>query len=98
MDPEDWDAGFGRTIGMFLNGQGIHGVDTRGERVTDVNFIVYYSAHDEAVPLVLPDEDHGASWDIIVDTAGDHVDGDSLPAGSSCSINAHTLLVLREHT
>jgi isoamylase len=98
MDPEDWNAGFGRTIGMWLNGQGIAGVDARGERVTDVNFIVYYSAHDEPVPLVLPDSDHGSSWDVIVDTASDHVDGAALPAGGTCSINAHTLLVLREHT
>jgi isoamylase len=98
MEPEDWASGFGRTIGMYLNGQGISGMDARGEHVTDVGFIVYYSAHDEPVPLVLPDSDHGASWDVIVDTAGDHVDGDVLPAGASCRINSHTLLVLREHT
>ena len=30
MSPEDWDAGFGRSIGMFLNGNGIRGMDTRG--------------------------------------------------------------------
>jgi isoamylase len=98
MTPEDWESGFGRTIGMWLNGQGIHGVDVRGERVIDVCFLVYYSAHDEPVELTLPDSDHGASWDVIVDTAGDHVDGASLAAGATCSINAHTFLVLREHT
>ena len=25
MEPDDWDAGFGRSIGMFLNGHGIRG-------------------------------------------------------------------------
>ena len=30
MKPEDWDAGFGRSIGMFMNGNGIRGMDTRG--------------------------------------------------------------------
>jgi isoamylase len=98
MTPEDWESGFGRTIGMWLNGQGIHGVDARGERVIDVCFLVYYSAHDEPVQLTLPDADHGAAWDVIVDTAGDHVDGATLAAGATCSVNAHTLLVLREHT
>ncbi|MDP9026880.1 MAG: glycogen debranching protein GlgX, partial [Actinomycetota bacterium] len=98
MTPADWESGFGRTIGMWLNGQGIHGVDARGERVIDVCFLVYYSAHDEPVELTLPDSDHGASWDVIVDTAGDHVDGATLPAGATCSVNAHTFLVLREHT
>ncbi len=98
MTPQDWESGFGRTIGMWLNGQGIHGVDARGERVIDVCFLVYYSAHDEPVELTLPDADHGAAWDVIVDTAGDHVDGATLVAGATCSVNAHTLLVLREHT
>jgi isoamylase len=98
MTPDDWDSGFGRTLGIYLNGQGISGMDARGERVTDVSFLVYYSAHDEPVPLTLPDADHGTSWDVIVDTAGDHVDGASLAAGDSCSMNSHTLLVLREHT
>jgi glycogen operon protein len=97
MSMDDWGAGFGRTLGMYLNGQGIHGVDARGERLTDESFLVYYSAHDEAVPLVLPDADHGAAWDVIVDTAGNHVDGDRLTAGAACSVGAHTLLVLREH-
>ena len=98
MTPDDWESGFGRTLGMYLNGQGISGMDARGERVTDVSFLVYYSAHDEPVPLTLPDSDHGVSWDVIVDTAGDHVDGASLVAGGTCSVNSHTMLVLREHT
>ncbi len=97
MEPGDWEAGFGRTLGMYLNGQGIHGVDARGRRTTDLSFIVYFSAHDEAVPLVLPDADHGAGWDVIVDTSSSHVDGGQLAAGASCSVGAHTFLVLREH-
>ncbi|HEY4225068.1 MAG TPA: glycogen debranching protein GlgX [Pseudolysinimonas sp.] len=98
MEPEDWEAGFGRTLGMYLNGQGIHGVDARGERVTDVSFVVFSSAHDEPVPLVLPGADHGAGWDVIVDTSGTHADGEQLAAGASCSIGAHSLMVLREHS
>ncbi len=35
--PEDWDSGFGRSVGMFLNGQGIRENDSRGRPVTDVN-------------------------------------------------------------
>jgi glycogen operon protein len=97
MSMDDWGSGFGRTLGMYLNGQGIHGVDARGERLTDESFLVYYSAHDQAVPLVLPDADHAPGWDVIVDTAGNHVDGDRLDAGAACSVGAHTFLVLREH-
>ena len=48
MVPEDWDAGFGRAIGVFLNGDGIRGRDARGERITDLNFLIYFNAHDDS--------------------------------------------------
>ena len=31
MQPEDWDSGFGRAVGVFLNGSGIRERDRRGE-------------------------------------------------------------------
>ncbi len=54
MLPEDWGSGFGRTIGVFLNGDGIGGVDSRGRRITDVNFLLYFNAHDDTVDFTLP--------------------------------------------
>ena len=33
MQPEDWDSGFGRSVGVFLNGDGIQGKDSRGRRI-----------------------------------------------------------------
>ena len=35
MSDSDWDAGFARSIGLFLNGEAIHTPDERGPRVTD---------------------------------------------------------------
>ena len=40
MQPEDWDSGFGRWVGMFLNGDGIQGGDNRGRRISDVNVVL----------------------------------------------------------
>jgi len=98
MTPEDWEAGFGRTIGVYLNGQGIHGTDARGRRVVDRHFLVYFSAHDEDVRLTLPDADYAAGWEVVVDTSGERADGVALAAGAPCDVGAHSLLVLREHT
>ena len=44
MLPEDWDSGFGRTIGVFLNGHGIQGQDARGRRITDDSFLLLQRA------------------------------------------------------
>jgi len=97
MQPEDWEAGFGHTIGVFLNGEGIRGVDARGGRIVDKHFLVYFNAHNDAVDIVLPNEDRSPRWDLVVDTNDGKVDS-IIEAGATFSLGAHALAVLREHT
>jgi isoamylase len=97
MEPEDWDSGFGRAVGMFLNGQGIHERGPRGERVVDRSFLVYFSADDSDLEVVLPDALTGISWDVIVDTSAADVDRPPLSAGDTVTVAPHSLVVLREH-
>ncbi|GAA2898687.1 glycogen debranching protein GlgX [Microbacterium esteraromaticum] len=96
MQPEDWESGFGLSIGMFLNGRGIREKDRRGQPVTDLNFIVYFNSGDEAVEILLPDARHGASWEAVVDTAGELTHAGALPAAGGVHLEAGSLLVLRE--
>jgi glycogen operon protein len=98
MSPTDWDSGFGRAIAVFLNGQGIHGRDARGERVTDKNFLVLFNAGDETVDFVLPPDEYSAQWEIVVDTVGEQADSHPRAAGASLPVDAKAVLVLREHT
>ena len=55
MLPEDWDSGFGRTIGVSYNGHGIQEQDSRGRRITDDSFLMAFNAHDDDVDFALPD-------------------------------------------
>ena len=96
MQPEDWDSGFGRAIGMFLNGQGIREQDRQGRPITDQNFLVYFNSGDDGVDLMIPDARYGESWDVVVDTAGDVEAAAPLTAGDSTSLGAGSMLVLRE--
>ncbi|TDK25728.1 glycogen debranching enzyme GlgX [Arthrobacter crusticola] len=97
MAPEDWDSGFGRSIGVFLNGQGIRGRDARGQRITDANFLMYFNAHDEAVEFTIPAEEYAPAWDIVIDTAGKYADTEAVPAGTVTSIEGKSMVVLRAH-
>ena len=81
MEPEDWDSGFGKAIGMFLNGEGIHGRDARGQRIVDDNFLVCFNAHDDVVDFHLPGGDYARSWDALVDTSGALVSTGSIDGG-----------------
>ena len=97
MDESDWESGFGRTVGVYLNGHGIRGRDARGERITDVNFLVYFSAHTEPIELTLPPAEYGARWERLVDTSGLGDTAAVIEAGSSMQLEAISLVVLREH-
>ena len=96
MQPEDWDSGFGLAIGMFLNGQGIREKDRRGRPVADQNFLIYFHSGAEAIDAVLPDHRHGRAWEVAIDTASDRAGGTPLDAGAPVTLEAHSLLVLRE--
>jgi isoamylase len=98
MAPEDWDSGFGRSIGVFLNGQGIRGRDARGQRITDANFLMYFNAHDEAVEFTIPAEEYAPAWDIVIDTAGKYADTAAVPAGTVTSIEGKSMVVMRAHS
>ena len=54
MTEEDWESGFGRSIAVYLNGQGIADRDARGERVVDDSFLLCFSAHDEPIDFRVP--------------------------------------------
>ncbi|MDQ6752464.1 MAG: glycogen debranching protein GlgX [Actinomycetota bacterium] len=98
MLPEDWGSGFGRTIGVFLNGDGIAGVDSRGARISDVNFLLYFNAHDDTVDFTLPPAEFAPKWDVVIDTAGEYAHSQTLEAGARLGVSAKSLVVLRAHS
>jgi hypothetical protein len=53
MTEADWNAPFAKSLGVFLNGQALEGVDERGERRTDHSFMFLINAHPEPQPWTL---------------------------------------------
>ncbi|MBA2308641.1 MAG: glycogen debranching protein GlgX, partial [Pseudonocardiales bacterium] len=73
MTEQDWESGFGKSITVFLNGEGIAEVDGRGERVTDDSFLLCFNAHHEDIDFTLPPDGYGTRWAVVVDTASGEV-------------------------
>ena len=96
MTEEDWDSGFGRAVAVFLDGNGITDVDSRGDRVVDDSFVLCFSAHHEAIDFTLPPADYGMGWQIVIDTAVSDPDEDAVfEAGATVSVGPRALVVLR---
>ena len=98
MSPTDWDSGFGRAIAVFLNGNGIHGRGTRGEAITDKNFLVLFNAGDDPVNFIIPPDEYSEYWEIVVDTVGEQADSHPRSAGADLTVEGKAMLVLRAHT
>ncbi|MBZ4487568.1 glycogen debranching protein GlgX [Microbacterium sp. cx-55] len=97
MEPSDWDSGFGRAVGVFLNGNGIRERDRRGETIRDKHFIVLFNAGDDDVDFTLPDVEFSPRWDVLVDTAGKHANTRPADPGDVLAVGAKSLIVLCEH-
>ncbi|MEX5297640.1 glycogen debranching protein GlgX [Kocuria sp. CPCC 205292] len=97
LKPADWDEPLSRSFGMWLNGNGIAGVDMRGRPITDVNFIVYFNSNPEAVKCKLPPVRYGRLWEEVIDTAGKYADGQVRKARSSIVLEGKSMVVLRAY-
>ncbi len=93
MDDSDWDSGFARAVGLYLNGDAIATKDPRGQPVTDDSFLVLLNAHDEQIDWQLPAR-WSRQWRVVisteetVDAAGDESTADAV------TVPARSLLVL----
>ena len=97
MQPEDWDAGFGRAIGVFLNGDGIRERDRRGEPISDRHFFVLFNAGDDVIDFTIPDAAFSPRWEVIVDTGGALADSAPLSGGEQVRLQGKSLVVLIDH-
>ena len=96
MSEEDWEAGFGKSVAVFLNGDGIPDRSSRGERVTDDSFILIFNAHDGSIDFTLPAPEYGTKWEVVLDTATpQQVEPAVAEAAGTLTVEARSLAVLR---
>ena len=102
MTEEDWNSGHGRSLDVYLNGEGIPERDDLGRRVVDVSFLPLFNAHHQAVLFTMPGEAYGRIGTIVLDTADPlrararRRKRDAKPGGR-LRITARSLMVLRRH-
>jgi isoamylase len=97
MTDAEWAAGWQRTLGLRLDGQGLDVLDEHGERVTDDTLLILLNAHHEPVPFTLPAFVANAKWHVVFDTARpDLPDGTELHTGGEpITLEGRSLILLR---
>ena len=96
MEDGDWE-GEAKALGMYLNGQGIHGLAARGGRIVDDHFLLYFNAGGHAEATLPPDE-YAGGWDVVIETGGNAEEDRTYDAGDTLPLPERSVLVLREHS
>jgi isoamylase len=100
MDDDDWEAGFARSLQVFLNGDGIASPDDRGNKVLDDSFLILFNAHYEPLSFTLPPAAWADAWAVVLDAdraTAEDLD-ELLEAGATREVPGYGVLVLQEVT
>jgi glycogen operon protein len=93
MSEDDWNNGFARSLGIFLNGDEIPSVDRYGRRERDDSFYLLLNAHSDPIDFHLPERKFGLRWLRVLDTA------DPAPryytAGAAVPVDGRSLCLLQ---
>jgi len=100
MTDRDWEAGFAKSLSVFLNGDAISEPGPRGERIRDDSFLVMFNASEIDLPFTIPPAGYGERWAREFDTAWpasrDGVPGDAdIKAGDRLMVTSRSIQLLR---
>ena len=69
MSEQDWEEGYAKSIGVFLNGDAIPSPDPRGQHIADESFYLLFNASEQELDFTLPKGRWGERWEEILNTA-----------------------------
>ncbi len=97
MTEQQWNDGFAKSIGVFLNGDEIATRGPQGQQVADDSFLMFFNAHHEAIDFTVPVGAWGKQWNVVVDTNEPLVEGAErvYKAGDFIEVEARSLVVLK---
>jgi isoamylase len=97
MEEADWTTEGAKSLGMYLNGEAIAGLDATGNRIVDDHFLLYFNGGHEDVTVVIPPDEYATAWDEVIDTAGAGLAPEPHQPGAKVVLLGRSVLVLREH-
>jgi isoamylase len=95
MEDHNWDHDFARSLGIYLNGLGLHSVDPKGVPIKDDNFYLMFNAHSEPLTYRLPEILIKKTWEIVLDTSDDSVFEETLDNSENIRVEGRAVVVLR---
>jgi isoamylase len=95
MTDDDWETGYARSIGVFLNGDAIPTPDAFGGRILDDSLFVILNASDTDMRWTVPGGVWARDWTVELDTSLIQAESTPVKGGDVVDLVARSILVLR---
>ncbi len=96
MEEHNWNEDFAKSLGVFLNGMGLHSVGLKGEKVIDYSFYVIFNAYHDNLDFRLPGPEYADEWIQVLNTASGWKESEEVFAASSVvSVAGRSVVLLR---
>ncbi len=98
MNEENWNSGFAKSLGVYLNGKGIHSTGPKGETVIDDSFYIIFNAYQEPLSFKLPPVKYGISWSMVLDTSKNIIteEGETYKAEDELKVDGRSVVMLKQ--
>ena len=98
MTDDHWNTSFAKSLGVYLNGKGIHTVGPKGEPIVDDSFYIIFNAAHHGLFYKLPHEKFGHTWIKIIDTHTGQVDEPSgiYRTDDTIEVSERSIVVLKQ--
>lgn len=95
MSDEHWNTSFAKSLGVYLNGKGIHMRGPKGEAIVDDSFYIIFNAHHEPLTYKIPEKKYGKEWVKVLDThTGKIEDQEHYRAQEEIQVEARSVILL----
>src|SRR5215469_4960624 len=96
MTEDEWDQGWQRCLGVFLNGHTLGDVNLNAQPVMDDDFLLLLNCYHQPVDFAVPELESDRNWEFIIDTRnpGFSEPGKFARAGESITLIERSLVLL----
>ncbi|WP_192821054.1 glycogen debranching protein GlgX [Rufibacter sp. LB8] len=98
MEYEHWEQDHAKSLGVFLNGRGVHSRGGKGEIVLDDSFYVIFNAYHDSLNFKAPAAKYGEQWQVCIDTFRQQVEPEEpivYKASEEFLVEGRSILVLK---
>jgi len=96
MTGDDWADNELSVVGMLVTGDPLRSPGPRGEQEWDKSFLIWLNAEADPVKVTMPTDGWVHDGEVVVSTCPDHPSGTDVSPGESMTLDARTVVVVRE--